>query len=107
MALHLTALHLTALQLTALQLTRDHKPDDKYERERIQRAGGRVEPTYVPGLGFQGPPRVWKSGRSNQQVGGTPALTPQPQPASEDAPRYFASLGSVAFEGGGAPERLG
>lgn len=44
----------------ATQLTRDHKPADALEKERVHRAGGFVEPTRVPGQGFQGPARVWR-----------------------------------------------
>eukprot|EP00056_Hartaetosiga_gracilis_P013055 m.212909 g.212909 ORF g.212909 m.212909 type:complete len:837 (-) comp13788_c0_seq1:262-2772(-) len=51
----------------AVALSRDHKPDDRFEMQRIQRAGGRVEPTRVLGIGFQGPPRVWKT---PQRIGG-------------------------------------
>lgn len=43
----------------AVPLTVDHKPSDKAERDRIHRIGGFVEPTRVPGHGFQGPARVW------------------------------------------------
>ncbi|EDQ85896.1 uncharacterized protein MONBRDRAFT_34068 [Monosiga brevicollis MX1] len=50
-----------------IPLSRDHKPSDPGERQRIQRAGGYVEPTRVRGWGFQGPARVW---RRRQQEGG-------------------------------------
>ena len=43
----------------AVPLTKDHKPSDREERDRIHRIGGFVEPTRVPGHGFQGPARVW------------------------------------------------
>ena len=54
-------------QLAAVPLSFDHKPSDRQEILRIQRAGGCVEPSYIPGMGYQGPARVWKK---RQQLGG-------------------------------------
>ena len=43
----------------AIQLSYDHKPNNEYEKLRIECSGGRVEPfKEVNGL-FIGPPRVW------------------------------------------------
>ncbi|EGD74058.1 phosphatase 2C [Salpingoeca rosetta] len=53
--------------IAAVSLTRDHKPSDRAELLRVQRAGGVVEPSFVPGMGYQGPMRVWKK---RQQLGG-------------------------------------
>ncbi len=46
------------LTAQAVPLSKDHKPDAAFERDRIARAGGYVEPTLV-GSSFQGPHRVW------------------------------------------------
>lgn len=47
------------LQITVLELSRDHKPDDKDEKERILLNGGEVQP-YRDKKGEQlGPMRVW------------------------------------------------
>lgn len=48
-------------------LTRDHTPAASSESDRIKSKGGEVEPIYVPGHGFAGPPRVWQK---RQSVGG-------------------------------------
>lgn len=53
--------------IVAHELTQDHKPDNPGESERVYRCGGAVEPTFIPGMGFQGPARVWKA---RQQAGG-------------------------------------
>jgi len=41
-------------------LTRDHTAASAGERDRIRASGGKVAPTYIPGQGFAGPPRVWQ-----------------------------------------------
>lgn len=48
-------------------LTRDHTPALASEKQRIHASGGQVAPTFIPGVGFGGPPRVWKQ---KQMVGG-------------------------------------
>lgn len=54
--------------IRAVALSRDHKPEAPSEKERIFRCGGYVEPTHIPGHGFQGPSRVW---HKRQQVSWT------------------------------------
>jgi len=48
-------------------LTRDHTPALASEKQRIHASGGQVAPTFIPGMGFGGPPRVWKE---KQLIGG-------------------------------------
>jgi len=70
-------------------LTRDHTPALASEKERIHRNGGEVAPTYIPGMGFGGPLRVWKKkqlagGLAVSRAIGDSALndvgvTPQPE----------------------------
>jgi len=52
-------------------LTRDHTPALAGERERIAAKGGEVAPTFIPGQGFAGPPRVWQQ----KQVSGGLCVT--------------------------------
>lgn len=42
-----------------IELSHDHKPDNVYEKERILKAGGRVEPYKEASGQFIGPERVW------------------------------------------------
>ncbi|CAI2359381.1 unnamed protein product [Moneuplotes crassus] len=47
------------LQITVLELSRDHKPENKDEKERIESNGGEIQP-YLNDKGKQvGPMRVW------------------------------------------------
>lgn len=51
----------------AVALTVDHSLDDPREKARCCRIGGEVEPMYIPGIGFRGPARLWKT---KQREGG-------------------------------------
>lgn len=42
-----------------VELSRDHKPNEKYEKYRIEQLGGRVEPYKESDGNFIGPDRVW------------------------------------------------
>lgn len=51
------------MYLEAIQLSKDHKPNDKEERARIEKCGGKVEKCIEKGIKI-GPYRVWKKGES-------------------------------------------
>jgi len=51
----------------AVALTVDHSLDDPREKERVRRLGGEVEPMFIPGVGYRGPARLWKT---KQREGG-------------------------------------
>jgi len=54
-------------RVRGVPLSQDHTPMCESERNRVDAAGGTCEPILVPGMGYIGPPRVW---RHAQMAGG-------------------------------------